>query len=114
MTRTKCVPNLVPNAKLTDSRRRSCAQRGQGMTEYIIIVALIAVAAIAVYQIFGTVVRSQTAAIASEVGGVDGTNSQTAASTAARSANAQAVNKGLSNYAGAATAAGTAAPAPAR
>ena len=44
--------------------RRIQWQRGQGMTEYIIIVALIAVAAIAVYQHFGQTVRNQTAAIA--------------------------------------------------
>ena len=41
-------------------------QRGQGMTEYIIIVALIAVAAIGVYQLFGNTVRNQTAALAKE------------------------------------------------
>ena len=34
--------------------------RGQGMTEYIIIVALIAVAAIGVYTAFGDIVRGQT------------------------------------------------------
>ena len=34
------------------------AQRGQGMTEYIIIVALMAVAAIAVYQYFGKTKRT--------------------------------------------------------
>ncbi|MEI6115252.1 MAG: hypothetical protein WCP99_11850, partial [Burkholderiales bacterium] len=45
------------------------AQSGQGMTEYIIIVALVAVAAIAVFQYFGQVLRSQTAAIAKEVAG---------------------------------------------
>ena len=45
------------------------SQSGQGMTEYIIIVALVAVAAIAVFQYFGQVLRSQTAAIAKEVGG---------------------------------------------
>lgn len=37
-------------------------QTGQGMTEYIIIVAMIAIAAIAVYQYFGQTVRNQTAA----------------------------------------------------
>jgi len=46
-------------------RRR---EKGQGMTEYIIIVALIAVAAIAVIGFFGDVVRNQfyniTAALA--------------------------------------------------
>ena len=43
-------------------------ESGQGMTEYIVIVALIAVAAIAVVGIFGDVVRNQfynmTAALA--------------------------------------------------
>ena len=39
-------------------------RRGQGMTEYIIIVALIAVAAIGVYQFFGQTIRSQMSAIA--------------------------------------------------
>ena len=36
-------------------------QRGQGMTEYIIIVALIAVAAIAVIVLFGDNIRRQFA-----------------------------------------------------
>ena len=58
-------------------------QRGQGMTEYIVIVALVAVAAIATYQYFGKTVRDQTAAIANEVAGNDGTAAKTAAQTAA-------------------------------
>lgn len=45
--------------------------RGQGMTEYIIIVALIAVAAIGVYSYFGKTVRNQSAAMAAAVGGAD-------------------------------------------
>ena len=53
--------------------KKRAKQRGQGMTEYIIIVALIAVAAIAVYQFFGNTVRNQTAAIANEIAGNDGT-----------------------------------------
>lgn len=63
------------------SMRRS--QRGQGMTEYIIIVAMIAIAAIAVYQYFGQTVRNQTAAIAQELSGNDGTAAKDAAQTAA-------------------------------
>jgi Flp pilus assembly pilin Flp len=43
--------------------------RGQGMTEYIIIVALIAVAAIGVYNLFGATVRNQTAGMAAALGG---------------------------------------------
>ena len=57
-------------------------QRGQGMTEYIIIVAMIAIAAIAVYQYFGQTVRNQTAAIAQELSGKDGTAAKNAAQTA--------------------------------
>lgn len=44
-------------------------QRGQGMTEYIIIVALIAIAAIAVYNMFGDTVRGQVGDMAAELGG---------------------------------------------
>ncbi len=68
-------------------------QRGQGMTEYIIIVALIAIAAIAVYQFFGNTIRNQTAAIANELAGNDGTNAKNAAQTAANSAATEANTK---------------------
>ncbi|HPF27289.1 MAG TPA: hypothetical protein P5528_16780 [Steroidobacteraceae bacterium] len=44
-------------------------QRGQGMTEYIIIVALIAIAAIGIYQAFGDIVRGQTSIAASSLAG---------------------------------------------
>jgi type IV pilus assembly protein PilA len=46
-------------------------QLGQGMTEYIIIVALIAVAAIGVYQAFGDIIRGQTSVAASTLAGAD-------------------------------------------
>ena len=45
--------------------------RGQGMTEYIIIVALIGIAAIGVYNLFGKTVRHQQAAVSAAVGGDD-------------------------------------------
>lgn len=61
-------------------------QHGQGMTEYIIIVAMIAIAAIAVYQYFGQTVRNQTAAIAQELSGQDGTAARSAAQTSANTA----------------------------
>jgi Flp pilus assembly pilin Flp len=77
-------------------RRR---QRGQGMTEYIIIVALIAVAAIGVYSFFGETVREQTSAIANEVAGQSGTAAIARAGTAADSAGTSAsTTKGLSNF----------------
>jgi Flp pilus assembly pilin Flp len=64
----------------------AASQRGQGMTEYIIIVAMIAIAAIAVYQYFGQTVRNQTAAIAQELAGNDGTTAKGNAQTSATSA----------------------------
>lgn len=75
------------------------SQRGQGMTEYIVIVALIAIAAIAVYQYFGDTVRYQTAAMAYELAGKDGTTAKdkagTAADTAGKKENA---SRNLSNF----------------
>lgn len=75
-------------------------QRGQGMTEYIIIVALVAVAAIAVYQLFGQVVRSQTAAMARELAGEDGTAQSQAAQAAAEAAVGQTAGKNLKSFTG--------------
>jgi Flp pilus assembly pilin Flp len=69
------------------------------MTEYIIIVALIAVAAIAVYQFFGQTVRSQMSAIANEVGGKSGQAAMKAAGDAAAKTDAQQKAKGLAAYA---------------
>jgi Flp pilus assembly pilin Flp len=83
---------------LQKSKQR--AQSGQGMTEYIIIVALVAVAAIAVYQYFGQVLRAQTAAIAKELAGEDGTQETRAARAAAQGAKEQAKRKSLSDFTG--------------
>ncbi|MCW5603538.1 MAG: pilus assembly protein [Burkholderiales bacterium] len=58
-------------------------QYGQGMTEYIIIVALIAVAAIGVYSFFGQTVRQQTAGMAQELSGKKATEQISGAQTAA-------------------------------
>lgn len=57
--------------------------KGQGMTEYIIIVALIAIAAIAAFTMFGDVVRGQVGTMASELGGNDATAVQTVTTAAA-------------------------------
>lgn len=48
---------------------RSGRSAGQGMMEYVIIVALIAVAAIGIYSALGKTVRNQTAGMAKEVSG---------------------------------------------
>jgi len=75
-------------------------QAGQGMTEYIIIVALVAVAAIAVYQYLGQVLRAQTAAVAKELAGEDGTQQSRAAQSSAESAATQAASKSLKDFTG--------------
>lgn len=70
------------------SRRRRGAkqsrQLGQGMTEYIIIVALIAVAAIGVYSLFGKTVRNQVAGVAQEISGQSSSQSLNVARQSAR------------------------------
>lgn len=60
--------------------------RGQGMTEYIIIVALIAIASIGVYSAFGNVVKGQTGAMAAELGGQSGEGSAKASANEAKNA----------------------------
>ena len=74
-------------------------QAGQGMTEYIIIVALIAVAAIGVYTLFGQTLRNQTAGLAMELSGQDAATSIANANTNATAAQTNAnTRKGLDNY----------------
>ncbi len=83
-------------AKIQSLSRRA---RGQGMTEYIIIVALIAVAAIGTYSLLGQTVRNQTAGLALEISGKAGRPAITAAGTNAGEAQQKASKKkGLSNY----------------
>lgn len=53
-------------------KSRRLKQLGQGMTEYIIIVALIAIVAITVFNIFGDTVRGQVGNMAAELGGGEG------------------------------------------
>ncbi|HUO45194.1 MAG TPA: hypothetical protein VMT94_09850, partial [Burkholderiales bacterium] len=89
------------NIMITSSTRfiRKSAQHGQGMTEYIIIVALIAVAAIGVYSYFGKTVRNQTAGMAQELAGKDAStaisNAGSSADTAQTTANK---DKGLNKF----------------
>jgi hypothetical protein len=70
------------------------------MTEYLIIVALVAVTAIAVYQFFGQVLRSQTAAMARELAGEDGSAQVRAGQSAAKEAAAQTKARSLKSFAG--------------
>lgn len=74
-------------------------QLGQGMTEYIIITALIAIAAIAAVTFFGGTVRSQVGGMAKELGGESASTSISNAQAASAQAEAEgARNKGLANY----------------
>lgn len=74
-------------------------QGGQGMTEYIIIVALIAVAAIGVYALFGKTIRNQVAGLAGEVAGTGSSTAITNAGTAAAAAGSAAnTDKKMSTY----------------
>lgn len=59
---------------------------GQGMTEYIIIVGVIAIAAIGAFGFFGDTVEHQMAGMALELSGTDGSGEQTNAGTAANAA----------------------------
>jgi Flp pilus assembly pilin Flp len=86
-------PAVRPN------RLETGAQRGQGMTEYIIIVALIAVAAIGVYSLFGKTIRSQVAGLAGEVAGTGSSSAISAAGAAAGSAMTSATqDKKMNSY----------------
>jgi len=72
---------------------------GQGMMEYIIIVALIAVAAIGVYSMFGKTVRNQSAGLAKELSGNKADTAITAANTSSTEAATRAdTTKGLAEY----------------
>ena len=74
--------------------------RGQGMTEYIIIVALIAVSAIGVYSLFGKTIRNQVAGLSAEVAGKDSTAAVANAGSAADAAGSAAnKDKKMSGYA---------------
>lgn len=76
----------MKTTQLINALSSSKAIRGQGMTEYIIIVALIAVAAIGVFRFYGNTARSQVAVAASELGGQNSANARTAATANGRAA----------------------------
>ena len=85
------------------SRMLRGMQAGQGMTEYIIIVALIAVAAIGVYSYFGQTLRQQTTGMANEMAGKDSKAAIEAAQKAAEKAGKSADStKSLGSYGSAA------------
>jgi len=79
-----------------DPRRRF---RGQGMTEYIIIVALIAIAAIGVYTAFGKTLRGQMAVTAQSLAGKSASQARSESNAGGDDAEAQASREvKLDNY----------------
>ena len=79
-------------------RHHRNAQAGQGMTEYIIIVALIAVGAIAVYTAFGDIVRGQTSVAAAALSGDSDGDGRGLVGEAQSRANEAAETRTLSNF----------------
>jgi hypothetical protein len=74
-------------------------QLGQGMSEYIIITALMAVASIGVFAAFGDVITNQTAAMALEMSGTDGSERREDAATDADRASTYSLqDEELNNY----------------
>jgi Flp pilus assembly pilin Flp len=80
--------------------RISKRQLGQGMTEYIIIVALIAVGAVGVYTAFGKMIQHEVSSIALGVtGSSSAAGETTAANTSATNAQTAAAKaQGMQNY----------------
>ena len=77
---------------------KSKRETGQGMTEYIIIVALIAIAAIGVYTAFGDIVRGQTSVAASALSGQAGGDGRGLVGNARGRANDEGREKTLENF----------------
>ena len=78
------------------SLKRSRNRKGQGLTEYIIVVALVAIAAIGVVNIFGNQLRNQFATIVTAMSGSSQAKVESLSSEAQKEAN----KKSLSDYAG--------------
>ena len=78
------------------SLKSRARQLGQGMTEYIIIVALIAISAIVVYNLFGSTVREQVGDMAAELGG--GTADNSALTTGGQARDAGQVEHNLGSF----------------
>lgn len=92
---------LIDHAPLPRPQHHPARLRGQGMTEYIIVVALIAIAAIATTNYFGRTIRNQVAGMAAGLAGNQrqATTAQERATTASSSATTAAEQaRGLSNF----------------
>lgn len=75
-------------------------QAGQGMAEYIIIVALVAVAGLATWELVGSSIGQSAAGVASAIAGTDANVIRSRAQgLATDAANQAAETENLSNYA---------------
>jgi Flp pilus assembly pilin Flp len=92
----KSVRSFSFSPSSSPTRRRSI---GQGMTEYLIIVALIAVAAIGTFAFFGKTIRDQVGGLAQEVSGHHNHGAGQAATDAGKAYNdSKKATQGLSDY----------------
>jgi len=77
-------------------KKRGTDRRGQGLTEYLIIVALVAIAGIGIVNVFGNQLRNQFHAIVKAMAGSETGKVESLAESAGKEAN----RKNLSTYAG--------------
>lgn len=90
-------PTFVTSSTTIKTRRNRLI--GQGMTEYIVVLALVVVAAIGVYSFFGKTVRTQMAGVAKEISGQSAQQEISQAEQAANAASTTAnQDYGLANY----------------
>ncbi len=75
--------------------KRRKREKGQGMTEYVIMVALVAVGAIAIVGFFGDTIRAQFYNMTSALAGTDNTKD---ASTFVNKAQKETNQKGMGNF----------------
>jgi hypothetical protein len=96
-----CPPQFIARrASMTKSTLVSAGrQRGQGMSEYIIITALVAVAGIGLFAAFGDVLQNQMAGMSREMAGQSASQDISDAQASATTAqNRAAQADSLSNY----------------
>lgn len=85
---------------VANRRTRVGRQVGQGMAEYIIIVALVAVAGLATWELVGSSIGQSAAGVASAIAGTDASAIRNEAQTTATEASSTAgETENLSNYA---------------
>jgi Flp pilus assembly pilin Flp len=79
-------------------QQRKKKSLGQGMVEYIIIVAVVALGSIAVYTAFGDVLRGQVATAAGALNGETGNGREASNAAAEKAKKKDNTNRSLKNY----------------